>query len=139
MQQVRTPRAQLLLVHISIELLLMEVKAGSEVSSNEHLSCSCICSTLLPGVPKAPTACSHGGPLLSGVEAPLLPGCLLPTSPQHPASHPCQPCSQPPHHIQSLQPARAQRSGRAGTVLGPSITCTETIPVTSLFIGRVDL
>ena len=87
MRQARTCRAQVLLVHISIKLLLIEAKAGLEVSSNGCLLCSYICYKVLPGALKALTVYSHGGPLLHGVEVPLPPGCPLPMPPKHSASH----------------------------------------------------
>lgn len=86
MRQARTCRAQVLLVHIHVKLLLTEVKAGSEVSSNGCLLCSSICYKALAGAPKALTACSHWASLLHGVEAPL-PKLPLPMPPKHPASH----------------------------------------------------
>lgn len=90
------------------------------------------CSDVLPCAPKALMECSMG----LSMEAPL------PSSSPHPPMSPEEPVSPsqgcwPSDHAQTVKSATAQGRDHAGTILSPSITCTETIPHT--LIGKADL
>lgn len=86
-RQARTCRAQVLLVHIRVKLLLSEVKAGSEVSSNGCLMCSSICSKVLAGAPRPWQRAPIGLPCFMGWKHHSPPSRPLPMPPKHPASH----------------------------------------------------